>query len=73
MAFLFLIAALCLVLLHRLGVFHPLLERRTQEMFDDTVLRLGEDLEWEERMTRLDRRLPARHKQPSLQFKTGQR
>ena len=71
MAILFLVAALLLVLLHRLGVFQPLLERRAQDAFDENVLRLGEDLEWDERMTRMDRRLPATHKQPSLQFKTG--
>ena len=71
MAVLFLVTALLLVLLHRLGVFRPLLEHRTREAFDEAVLRLGEDLEWEERMARMDRHLPATHKRPSLQFKTG--
>lgn len=68
---LLLILALVAVLMNRLGAFRRLYQRRDEEAFEDAVLQLGEDVAWKDHMQRMDRRLPAVHKMPSVSFKTG--
>ncbi len=67
------IAALAGVLMHRLGAFRRLEQHRDDEAFEQNVLELGEDVAWDDHMQRMDRRLPAIHKMPSIEFKTGRR
>ena len=59
------------VLMNRLGAFRGLQERRDDEEFDAAVLELGEDVAWKDHMHRMERRLPAIHKMPSIGFKMG--
>lgn len=68
---LLIILALAGVLMNRLGAFRRHQERRIEEDFEETVLELGEDVAWKDHMQRMDRRLPAIHKMPSVEFKTG--
>ena len=70
---LFVIAALAGVLLNRLGAFRRFRERREAESFEEEVLTLGEEVAWKDHMQRMDRRLPAIHKMPSITFKMGRR
>ncbi len=66
---LLIILALAGVLMNRLGAFRRHQERRIEEDFEETVLELGEDVAWKDHMQRMDRRLPAIHKMPSIEFK----
>jgi len=63
--------ALVFVLLNRLGAFRRIRKRQEDEDFESTVLQLGEEHAWKEHIQRMDRRLPAIHKLPSIEFKTG--
>lgn len=65
------ILALAGVLMNRMGAFRRIQERRIEEKFEETVLELGEDVAWKDHMQRMDRRLPAIHKMPSIEFKMG--
>ena len=65
------ILALAGVLLNRLGAFHRLQKRREEELFEAKVLELGEEVAWKDHMQRMDRRLPAIHKMPTIEFKMG--
>ena len=65
------IVALAGVLMNRLGAFRRYRQRRIEEEFEETVLELGEDVAWQDHMQRMDRRLPAIHKMPSIEFKMG--
>ena len=65
------ILALGGVLMHRLGAFRQLKEHRIEEEFEETVLELGEEVAWKDHMQRMDRRLPAIHKMPTIEFKMG--
>ena len=67
------IAALAGVLMKRLGAFRRLEEHREEEEFEETVLELGEEVAWNDHMQRMDRRLPAIHKMPTIEFKMGRR
>ena len=68
---LLIILALAGVLMHRLGAFRRLEQRRDEEAFEESVLELGEDVAWNDHVQRMERRLPAIHKMPSIEFKTG--
>ena len=68
---LLMILALTGVLMKRLGAFRRLEQRRDEEAFEETVLELGEDVAWNDHMQRMDRRLPAIHKMPTIEFKMG--
>ena len=68
---LLIILALAGVLLNRLGAFRRLQQRRDEEAFQKTVLELGEDVAWKDHMQRTERRLPAIHKMPTIEFKMG--
>ncbi len=65
------ILALSGVLMNRLGAFRRLQERRDDEAFEASVGELGEDVAWKDHMHRMERRLPAIHKMPSIGFKMG--
>ncbi len=65
------ILALAGVLMNRMGAFRRIQKRRIEEEFEETVLELGEDVAWKDHMQRMDRRLPAIHKMPSIEFKMG--
>ena len=65
------ILALGGVLMNRLGAFRHFKERRLEEDFEETVLELGEEVAWKDHMQRMDRRLPAIHKMPTIEFKMG--
>lgn len=65
------IVALAGVLMNRLGAFRRYRQRRLEEEFEETVLELGEDVAWKDHMQRMDRRLPAIHKMPTIEFKMG--
>ena len=65
------ILALAGVLMNRMGAFRRIQERHIEEEFEETVLELGEDVAWKDHVQRMDRRLPAIHKMPSIEFKMG--
>ena len=65
------IVVLAGVLMNRLGAFRRYRQRRIEEEFEETVLELGEDVAWKDHMQRMDRRLPAIHKMPTIEFKMG--
>ena len=65
------ILALAGVLMNRLGAFRRLQKRRHEELFEAQVLELGEDVAWRDHMQRMDHRLPAIHKMPTIEFKMG--
>ncbi len=65
------ILALAGVLMNRMGAFRRIQERHIEEEFEETVLELGEDVAWKDHMQRMDRRLPAIHKMPTIEFKMG--
>lgn len=54
--------ALGILLAHRLGAFAPWEAHRAALAFDDRVLALAEDVEWEERMQRAHRRYHRRRR-----------
>ena len=66
---LILVFALFAVLLNRLGAFRRLHERREAERFEAEVLQLGEEVAWKDHMQRMDRRLPAIHRLPTITLK----
>lgn len=61
------------VLLYQLGFFDTLIEHRKALAFEAKLLEIGQEDEWEHRMTRIRQRLPSVHRQPSLQFRPRSR
>jgi hypothetical protein len=68
---LLLAAALLALLARRLGLLPSPSERSDRRAFEEMLLQMGEDVQWEEHMALVARQRPAVHRMPHLSFRVG--